>query len=231
MRKLFSDGLDIQFGKKLSEIYYGEDGGGVTAVFADGSCVEGGLVVGADGGQSFVRELLLGKELARAKKSGIHTMGMLVKYEDPELAKMIRKDHPITVFGYHPHSFLCLIASTYSSLGKYIRKNSGFLLTPIFAVQEVPDPNDPTTWVFQIFNSFNDKEGDEVDHADPLIKLRGLSEITAEPFKSAYRNLPDAPTNSSSIKYWVTTPWDNHQGRVTLLGDAAHAMPPCKYIG
>lgn len=28
------------------------------------------------------------------------------------------------------------------------------------------------------------------------------------------------------ISYWESKPWDTHEGRVTLAGDAAHPMPP-----
>jgi hypothetical protein len=30
------------------------------------------------------------------------------------------------------------------------------------------------------------------------------------------------------MAYWVPVPWDNHEGRVTLAGDAAHPMTPRK---
>jgi 2-polyprenyl-6-methoxyphenol hydroxylase-like FAD-dependent oxidoreductase len=28
------------------------------------------------------------------------------------------------------------------------------------------------------------------------------------------------------MAYWVPIPWDNHDGRVALAGDAAHPMTP-----
>lgn len=37
---------------------------------------------------------------------------------------------------------------------------------------------------------------------------------------------------NSKFHYWGNiTPWDNYAGKVTLAGDAAHPMVPCKYFG
>jgi 2-polyprenyl-6-methoxyphenol hydroxylase-like FAD-dependent oxidoreductase len=56
-----------------------------------------------------------------------------------------------------------------------------------------------------------------------------VSENCGEPFKSAIEWIPDDTTTIvGRITYWVTEPWDNHGGRVTLAGDAAHPMTPCK---
>lgn len=51
----------------------------------------------------------------------------------------------------------------------------------------------------------------------------------AEPFRSANLWIPDdTPVKFDDIAYWVTIPWDNHGGRITLAGDAAHPQAPRK---
>ena len=32
----------------------------------------------------------------------------------------------------------------------------------------------------------------------------------------------------NEMRYWIPVPWDNHGGRVTLAGDAAHPMLICE---
>ena len=58
--------------------------------------------------------------------------------------------------------------------------------------------------------------------------MRKKAEHCVEPFRSSIMCIPDeTPITINRIQYWVTIPWDNHNGRVTLAGDAAHAMTPC----
>lgn len=60
-----------------------------------------------------------------------------------------------------------------------------------------------------------------------MIKSRAVG--LGEPARSAFMWLPDdTEVHKADISYWVTKPWDNHRGRMTLIGDAAHPMPPCK---
>lgn len=52
----------------------------------------------------------------------------------------------------------------------------------------------------------------------------------AEPARSSFMWIPEGTqVHKADISYWITEPWDNYQGRLTLTGDAAHPMPPCRY--
>jgi len=47
----------------------------------------------------------------------------------------------------------------------------------------------------------------------------------AEPQRSLVLSInEDTPIWKGRIAYWKPSPWDNHDGRVTLAGDAAHPM-------
>jgi 2-polyprenyl-6-methoxyphenol hydroxylase-like FAD-dependent oxidoreductase len=59
LRDLVPDGC-YHLGKSLERVE--QDAAGVTAVFADGTCARGDILVGADGGRSTVRELFLPNE-------------------------------------------------------------------------------------------------------------------------------------------------------------------------
>lgn len=93
----------------------------------------------------------------------------------------------------------------------------------------VDDPNDTSTWTtFWV----------KIWHGDP-VDLKGqealdyIKENTA-PLRGIFQSAIDwTPEGSyvsiNEMKYWVPTPWNNHGGRVTLAGDAAHPMLICKY--
>jgi len=44
------------------------------------------------------------------------------------------------------------------------------------------------------------------------------------------RWLVDTQIPAGACTYWHIVPWDNHGGRVTLAGDAAHAITPRKCL-
>jgi len=55
--------------------------------------------------------------------------------------------------------------------------------------------------------------------------LHAQTKNMAYPFKQAFHGTPPGTQFwHSRLSYWPTRPWNNMDGRVTLIGDAAHPM-------
>jgi 2-polyprenyl-6-methoxyphenol hydroxylase-like FAD-dependent oxidoreductase len=58
-----------------------------------------------------------------------------------------------------------------------------------------------------------------------LAELKQMTAKIADPFKSGIQWIPeDTPVPLMRLYSWEPVPWDNHAGRITLAGDAAHTM-------
>lgn len=61
--------------------------------------------------------------------------------------------------------------------------------------------------------------------------MKDLSAVWAEPFRKIVQDIPEE-TEAKSVRLedWIPKKnlWDNLGGRITLVGDAAHAMTMCK---
>lgn len=102
-------------------------------------------------------------------------------------------------------------------------------------MQDAPDPEKPETWTFFFYVSWHssleeqDKEALTYTNAPRLEQVREKGKEYAEPWKSAFTWLPENhPCWYLGLTVWdpsdATHVWDNHSGRVTLAGDAAHPM-------
>lgn len=109
-----------------------------------------------------------------------------------------------------------------------IRDSSHVYLTG-FTVQNVLNEDDPRTWTFLVGASWPGKAEQYPDNETRLAALRKATEDFCEPYRSATLWIPEGTrVSNNGTHYWVTIPWDNHDGRVTLAGDAAHPMTPRK---
>lgn len=95
MRQMCAEGLDVQYGKVLTDIAFNESGNGVVATFSDGTLVSGSMIIGTDGPRSRVRETAMGSaEKAAVTKFPIFHTNMTVSYNDAEKAQYVRKKYP-----------------------------------------------------------------------------------------------------------------------------------------
>jgi 2-polyprenyl-6-methoxyphenol hydroxylase-like FAD-dependent oxidoreductase len=73
-----------------------------------------------------------------------------------------------------------------------------------------------------------------LSNAERIAIIKDKAATLAEPARSAFSWIPeDTAVQKADISYWVPRPWDvdrRWKGRVTLIGDAAHPMPPCKLL-
>ena len=209
LRKILSQGLDIQFGRKLVDIELSQDASYVTAICADGLRVTGNTLVGCDAANSFVRTWLLGEELAKCDEMPMISYNFSCQYS-AEQAAWLRNhySHPLMSVAPHPEQHTWYIQP----------------------VLNVKDPNDPSSWVFQHFLSLWTDDDTPLTSKQRLAHFKALAVNYAEPFRSAAVWVKDdTHVPYDRIKHWPSIKrWNNHNGRVTLAGDAAHPMAPCK---
>jgi 2-polyprenyl-6-methoxyphenol hydroxylase-like FAD-dependent oxidoreductase len=198
----------------------------VTAIFEDGSKALGNMLIGCDGAKSRVRELLLG-EKAKLTDAPFKMFNFTSSYT-AEQALHVRSLHPIFKFGvYEGTGELFWISSKLN-----VDSASYFATDNCDPVQDVPEPDKPETWLFQIIIFWmDDGTPDEEDSNEWRLRLvKERAEKWVEPFRSACLWLKDDTIiPKDTLRYWAEpVKWDNHGGRITLCGDSAHPMTPRK---
>jgi hypothetical protein len=203
LRVLCAEGLDVQYSKKFCR-YDLQDDGTVRVFFEDGTSEVGDVVVGIDGASSAVRQCLINREAVQ-ETLPFALMNFNASYTAEQALFIKNNLHPLVDIAIHP-------------AGHYIRAN----------VLDMPKQDDPSTWTFQILSTWALKNTEDFDNdGDRLKRLKAhvARDGWAEPYKSAIAWIPDdTPILRDQLKIWKTSPWDNKDGRVTLCGDAAHAM-------
>ena len=94
----------------------------------------------------------------------------------------------------------------------------------------MPDgPDHPETWVFHLAMAWLGNPDHSLGYQERLTMIKERAQELGEPTRSAFTWIPpDTPVHKADISYWISQPWGNHGGRLTLIGDAAHPMPPCE---
>ncbi|CAK7271604.1 hypothetical protein SEPCBS57363_004707 [Sporothrix epigloea] len=217
LRAVLAEGLDIQWGKKLQNISgseAGESAPALTLAFEDGTSAAADFVLGADGASSRVRNIVVGDaEKARSTPSGLLFATAIVNYGDEAKVKAVVDAHPVAA----------------AMMGTDAVGGCGVLYVNDGSEGAKPrEIADWTTFWIKIWQGKLDKPVVGRDAVE-LLKNSSSSKRLAAPFNLQIKWTPDdSICYIDEMKYWVPVPFGSPEttqdGRVTLVGDAAHPM-------
>ncbi|KAB5596091.1 hypothetical protein CTheo_363 [Ceratobasidium theobromae] len=198
--------LKIIFGKRAEKVE--EDESGVTIRFSDGDVARGDMLIGADGIHSFTRRQLYPETgdsnapAPRAVYSGVTTIYGVVPSSKIPASALEPLSHHQSIRTISPHEGLFAISYATASRSHVHWFSSRTPHIP-------PSENDP------------EPEPDVV--RESLLKDYGNHPAP----------IPDLLKATEHIYYWpvfrlfpLPDRWYSPGGRIILVGDAAHAMPP-----
>ncbi|KAF7912158.1 uncharacterized protein EAF01_001179 [Botrytis porri] len=208
IRNVLATNLDIHEGKGLTSIALASNSDLVTAQFSDGTSSDATLVVGADGNNSVMRKCLFnGSNEANLTKLPVYCIGVVRPFTEEQISS-VRAIDPLLFQGLDPET------------GSYMW----------FSLQEIVQKDDGSK-SYKGLVVFSWLIKDEVVDAMPktdaerVAYMKKRTEGFAEPLRSIVTGIPeDIKTTPLRLSDFPTKEWDNWGGKVTLVGDAAHAM-------
>ncbi|KAM0548759.1 hypothetical protein ACHAPJ_009755 [Fusarium lateritium] len=207
LRKLLCDGVDVQWNKTFKS--FAETDRGMLVSFEDGTSVLGSLVVGVDGAQSKVRQQLC-PETHELHQLPIRFLGTTIKMSAEE-AKVFTELDKLMFQATHPDTSTFF---WYALLDTPAVNGSDKTSDPHYRCQlniswpvKAPEDETPTT------------------NAARVQKLKQLAEAFEPRFKKPVMDIPeDLKIVEIKVREWPVLPWPTFGGKITLAGDAAHAM-------
>jgi 2-polyprenyl-6-methoxyphenol hydroxylase-like FAD-dependent oxidoreductase len=228
LRNILRTGLEehISYGKKFS--HYEIDEEGVTASFTDGTTYEGLFLVGADGVRSGVRKQFLPEHRI------VDTNGRCVYGKTPMTEEFIQK------FPARATKWMTLMTdSTPTTQTLDVDETPlTLLMEPVRFVNNEHRKSLPSNYIYWVLIGRADIFGKPDSE---LLRLTGedsaaLSLKLTEEWDPAVRSLFELQDTAQSSTLRVSSakpviPFWKPSGRITLLGDAVHAMSPCGGVG
>ncbi|KAL2809071.1 hypothetical protein BJX63DRAFT_406984 [Aspergillus granulosus] len=209
MRKALLVGIEdhVHWGKRVDGISFAADGRPQLVFDGDEQAeqhVSGKLVVGIEGSRSIVRRFLR-PDAYRNDQLPVRFTGVAVDLT-PDEAEPLRNMDPLLFQGCHPETGVFFWFST--------------LETPAIHLRGLYRAQINMSWVVKTAE-------DEVPDTDEA-RLENMKKRAAgfAPFllEAIQRTPKGTPVLEITLADWECLPWDNRGGKVTLAGDAAHAM-------
>lgn len=215
LRQLLSTEIPINWGKTFRSFESSDNG--VTVHFSDGTYVEGSMLLGVDGKNSRVKRLLIGEEQCQLNPLPVAFMGLTLRLS-PEKMQPFRDIHPVIWQGCHPKSGYFVFFSMLST-----PQHNGSADT----ADEYYEGQFNMSWL-------NEQHGEAPKTpAEQVAKAKSAATASTGMFpllKEAILGIPNnAPALEIKLEDWPAQTWPTQDGRIALLGDAAHTMTMCEY--
>lgn len=241
LRRFFTEGenLNIEYNKHLSSVSTDEVAGTVQVTFTDGTSATGNHLIGADGSHSVVRNFLLGPSLAAPQTTDLTLINFSGAKYTAEQALAARVYNPIVKLCFHPDipgtTLLAALDCSSSDPSEWKMQNYTCWWGPPYA-DDLRDPKKRLDFYREHMNRICEPfrtaalAGIETDaHLTNGSSSSNGAQITEEKgydhaFVPVYPGQQWPPVTEDSSDDGIK--WDNHNGLVTLAGDAAHSMLP-----
>lgn len=214
-------GVKVEYSRQLTGIEF-PDHDTVQAHFRDGSSAVGNLLIGADGGNSMVRQLLCPGPAGEGVVLPVRQLALRASYPIAKCAEFQKID-PNIIMGGDPEKNTFF----WFSFINIPRPGSGIATADSYVTMSYPCLDAQG-------NKLNEEAVPIVPATskDRLALMKWLSEGWAEPMRTIIDDIPDDTyVREISILEWLPEKgaWDTHGGRITIAGDAAHPMSSCEF--